>query len=83
MSSKLLEKLQKFLGNEREERRDVTQIKESCLGSLQGVVCSLYLQNMMLPCKNSKQKLAGNAARTPMFVTEISVYTQKISSKVL
>jgi len=28
---------------------------------------------MMLPCKISKQKLAGNAARTPMFVTEISV----------
>jgi hypothetical protein len=73
MSSKLLEKLQKFLGNEREERRNVTQIKESCLGSLQGVVCSLYLQNMTLPCKNSKQKLAGNAARTPIFVTEISV----------
>jgi hypothetical protein len=83
MSSKHLENLQKFLGNEREERRNVTQIKESCLGSLQGVACSLYLQNMTLPCKNSKQKLAGNAARTPIFVTEISVYTQKISSKVL
>jgi hypothetical protein len=83
MSSKYLEKLQKFLENEGEERRNVTQIKESCLGSLLGVVCSLYLQNMTLPCKNSKQKLAGNAARTSIFVTEISVYTQKISSKVL
>jgi hypothetical protein len=83
MSSNYLEKLQKFLENEGGERRNVTQIKESCLGSLQGVVCSLYLQNMTLPCKNSKQKLAGNAARTPIFVTEISVYTQKISSKVL
>jgi hypothetical protein len=38
---------------------------------------------MTLPCKNNKQKLAGNAARTPMFVTEISVHAQKISSKVL
>jgi hypothetical protein len=38
---------------------------------------------MSLSCKNNKQKLAGNAAKTPIFVTEISVYTQKISSKVL
>ena len=63
MSSKYLEKLQKFLENEGEERRNVTQINESCLGSLLGVVCSLYLQNMTLPCKNSKQKLVGNAAK--------------------
>jgi hypothetical protein len=55
--------------------------KKSCLEGLLGVVCSLYLQNMSLPCKNSKQKLAGNAAKTPNFITEISVYTQKISSK--
>jgi hypothetical protein len=32
---------------------------------------------MSLSCKNSKQKLAGNAAKTPIKVTEISVYTQK------
>jgi hypothetical protein len=38
---------------------------------------------MTLPCKNSKQKLAGNAARTPMLASEISVHAQKISSKVL
>jgi hypothetical protein len=38
---------------------------------------------MTLPCKNSKQKLAGNAARTPMLSSEISVHAQKISSKVL
>jgi hypothetical protein len=69
--------LQKTLENEREERRNVTQIKKSCLGSLLGVVCSLHLQNMSLSCKNSKQKLAGNAAKTPIKVTEISVYTQK------
>jgi hypothetical protein len=29
MSSKLLRKLQKFAGNEREERRNVAQVKES------------------------------------------------------
>jgi hypothetical protein len=38
---------------------------------------------MMLPCKINKQKLAGNAARTPILASEISVYAQKISSKVL
>jgi hypothetical protein len=32
---------------------------------------------MSLSCKNNKQKLAGNAAKTPRKVTEISVYTQK------
>jgi hypothetical protein len=37
----------------------------------------MYLQNLSLSCKNSKQKLAGNAAKTPKKVTEISVYTQK------
>ena len=50
-------------------------------GSLLGVVCSLYLQDMTLPCKNSKQKLAGNAAKTSNFITEISVYTQKFPAK--
>jgi hypothetical protein len=73
LDPKDLEKLQKILGNERGERRNVTQIKNGGLGSLLGVVCSLYYPNMTLPCKNSKPKLAGNAARTPMFVTEISV----------
>jgi hypothetical protein len=73
MSSKLLRKLQKFAGNEGEERRNVTQVKESAWESLQGVACSSNLQSMTLPCKISKQKLAGNAARTPIFVTEISV----------
>jgi hypothetical protein len=38
---------------------------------------SLYLQIYRCPAKNSKQKLAGNAAKTPKIVTEISVYTQK------
>jgi hypothetical protein len=56
--------------------------KKSCLGGLLGVCMQLVPQNISLSCKNSKQKLAGNAAKTPNFVTEISVYTQKISSKV-
>ena len=53
------------------------KLKKSKFGSLLGVVCSSHLQNMSLSCKNSKQKLAGNAAKTPIKVTEISVYTQK------
>ena len=40
-------------------------------------VSNLYLQICRCPAKNSKQKLAGNAAKTPKIVTEISVYTQK------
>jgi hypothetical protein len=55
--------------------------KKSKFGSLLGVCMQLVPQNMSLSCKNSKQKLAGNAAKTPIFVTEFSVYTQKISSK--
>jgi hypothetical protein len=62
---------------------NVTQIKNGGLGSLLGVACSLTLQSMTLPCKISKQKLAGNAARTPILASEISVHAQKISSKVL
>ena len=38
---------------------------------------SMYLQICRCPAKNSKQKLAGNAAKTPNIITEISVYTQK------
>jgi hypothetical protein len=38
---------------------------------------SLLLKICQYPAKNSKQKLAGNAAKTPNIVTEISVYTQK------
>jgi hypothetical protein len=69
--------LQKTLENEREEEERCYPNQEELFGSLLGVVCSLHLQNMSLSCKNSKQKLAGNAAKTPIKVTEISVYTQK------
>jgi hypothetical protein len=55
--------------------------KKSEFGSLLGVMSSLYLQNISLSCKNSKQKLAGNAAKTPKKLQKFSVYTQKISSK--
>ena len=77
MDPKDLEKLQKF--REMQERRGemLPKPKKSCLEGLLGVVCSLHLQNMSLSCKNSKQKLVGNAAKTPIKVTEISVYTQK------
>jgi hypothetical protein len=51
--------------------------KKSCLGSLLGACMQFDPQNVSLSCKNSKQKLAGNAAKTPRKVTEISVYTQK------
>jgi hypothetical protein len=73
MSSKYLEKLQKIYRKKRRIGEMLPKPKRRGFGSLQGVVCSLYLQYMTLPCKNSKQKLAGNAARTPIFVTEISV----------
>jgi hypothetical protein len=81
MSSKYLEKLQKF--REKQERRGemLPKPKKSEFGSLLGVVCSFTLQNMSLPCKNSKQKLAGNAAKHQEKLQKFSVYTQKISSK--
>jgi hypothetical protein len=44
-------------------------------------VGSLHLKIYRCPAKNSKQKLAGNAAKTPNIVTEISVYTQKFPAK--
>jgi hypothetical protein len=44
----------------------------------------LVPSNMTLPCKNSKQKLAGNAARTPIFVTEIfCVYTENFQQGIM
>jgi hypothetical protein len=43
--------------------------KKNGFGSLLGVMSSLYLQNISLSCKNNKQKLAGNAAKTPKKVT--------------
>jgi hypothetical protein len=57
--------------------------KKNEFGSLLGVVCSLYLQNISLSYKNSKQKLAGNAAKTPIFVTEIfCVYTENFQQEI-
>jgi hypothetical protein len=66
-------------GKRKEERCYPNQ--EECLGSLLGVCMQLAPSNMSLSCKNSKQKLAGNAAKTPNLVTEISVYTQKFPAK--
>ena len=42
----------------------------------------LYLQICRCPAKNSKQKLAGNAAKTPNIVIEISVFTQKFPAMI-
>jgi hypothetical protein len=58
--------------------------KKSCLEGLLGVVCSLYPQSISLSCKISKQKLAGNAAKTPILVTEIfCVYTENFQQRYL
>jgi hypothetical protein len=40
-------------------------------------VGSLHLKIYRCPAKNRKKKLAGNAAKTPNIITEISIYTQK------
>ena len=81
MSSKDLEKLQKF--REKQEKRGemLPKPKKSCLGGLLGVCMQLVPSNISLSCKNSKQKLAGNAAKTPNIITEISVYTQKFPAR--
>jgi hypothetical protein len=68
---------------EKQERKGemLPKLKKSKLRSLPSVVCSIYLQYMTLPCKISKQKLAGNAAKHQEKLQKFSVYTQKISSK--
>jgi hypothetical protein len=74
--------LQKIEKKGREKRRDVTQTKEECLGDLLGVVCSLYLQNVSLSCKNSKQKLAGNDAKNTKFYNRnFCVYTENFQQR--
>jgi hypothetical protein len=56
--------------------------KKSCLGGLLGACMQLVPSNMSLSCKNSKQKLAGNAAKTPKFITEIfCVYTENFQQR--
>jgi hypothetical protein len=77
-SSEILQKTWK-----RKEKRGemLPKPKRSCLEDLLGVVCNLHLQNMSLSCKNSKQKLAGNAAKnTNKSYRNFCVYTE-ISSK--
>jgi hypothetical protein len=63
LDPKNLEKLQKIreIGDRRGEM--LPKPERRGFGSLQGVVYSLILRNMTLPCKISKQKLAGNAAK--------------------
>jgi hypothetical protein len=76
--------LQKTLENEREERRDVTQTKEELFGRPPRCCMQLVPQSISLSCKISKQKLAGNAAKTPILVTEIfCVYTENFQQRYL
>jgi hypothetical protein len=63
LDPKNLEKLQKIYRKKERRGEMLPKLKKSKLGSLLGVVCSIYFQNMTLPCKISKQKLAGNAAK--------------------
>ena len=65
----------------REKRGEMSPKSRRVLGKPPSVVCSLYYPNMTLPCKNNKQKLAGNAARTPMLSSEISVHAQKFPAR--
>jgi hypothetical protein len=81
MSSKMLRKLQKFMEKQERKGEMLPKLKKSKLRSLPGVVCSIYLQYMTLPCKISKQKLAGNAAKHQEKLWKISVHAQKISSQ--
>jgi hypothetical protein len=81
MSSKMLRKLQKFMEKQERKGEMLPKLKKSKPRSLPGVVCSICLQYMMLPCKISKQKLAGNAAKHQEKLWKISVHAQKISSQ--
>jgi hypothetical protein len=45
------------------------------------LLSSLYLQICRCPAKNSKQKLAGNAAKTPNIMTQIYVYQKFPANK--
>jgi hypothetical protein len=76
-----LVQLQKFVEMKEEGGEMSPKPKNVEFGGLLGVVCSLILQNMTLPCKISKQKLVGNAAKHQEKLQKFSVYTQKISSK--
>jgi hypothetical protein len=73
MSSNDLEKLQKIYRKQERRGEMLPKLKKSKLGSLLGVVCSIYFQNMTLPCKISKQKLAGNAAKHQEKLQKFSV----------
>ena len=47
------------------------KLKKSKPKSLPDVICSMYLRNMTLPCKISKQKACWKCCKTPRKVTEI------------
>jgi hypothetical protein len=68
---------------EKQERKGEMspKLKKSKLIILPGVVCSIYLQYMTLPCKIGKLKLAENAAKHQEKLWKISVHAHKISSQ--
>jgi hypothetical protein len=66
-----------------EKRGEMSPKSRRALGKPPRCCMQLDPQCISLSCKISKQKLAGNAARTPILASEISVHAQKISSKVL
>jgi hypothetical protein len=83
LDPKDLEKLQKFREKQEGRGEMLPKPKKKEFGSLLGVMSSLYLQNRSLSCKNSKQSLLEMLQKHQEKLQKFSVYTQKISSKVL
>jgi hypothetical protein len=81
MSSKYLEKLQKTLENEREERRNVTQTKKMVVWKPPRCCMQLVSLEYVAALQKQQAKACWKCCKNTKFVTEISVYTQKISSK--
>jgi hypothetical protein len=70
---KTLRKTSENYRRARENRRDVTQAQEEQAWKPPRCCMQHILQNMTLPCKISKQKLAGNAAKHQEKLQKISV----------
>ena len=66
-------RLQKSMEKQERKGEMLPKLKKGKPRSLPGVICSIYLQYMTLPCKISKKKLAGNAAKHQEKLWKISV----------
>jgi hypothetical protein len=82
MSSKYLEKLQKFLENE-EKRGEMLPKSRRVVWKPPRCCMQLVPSKYVAALQKQQAKACWKCCKTPIFVTEISVYTQKISSKVL